>query len=251
MRDEEIRLGAELEETHWWFVGRRLILDALLGERALSGRLLDLGCGSGAMLRRLRARATCVGMDRSTLALRYGREQGLTALAQGDVGAPPFRSGAFQTILLCDVIEHVDDDLQVLREAARLAGAGARVVISVPAWQFLWSPHDETFGHKRRYTASELERQVRAAGLVPQRITYTHCFVFPIAALWRRLRRRRPAGSHDFVPLPRWIGALLVAIYRLEAALLRRIDLPFGVSVACIAARANAASSEETGAERP
>ena len=77
--------------------------------------------------------------------------------------APPFRAGAFSTIVLSDVIEHVDDDVGALRVAARLAAPGSRLVITVPAFQFLWSRHDETFEHRRRYSARQLLQVVRAA----------------------------------------------------------------------------------------
>lgn len=239
MRDEEIRLLERFETDHWWFVGKRMILDVLLGEPSSSGRLLDLGCGTGGFLRHLGGGLQCVGMDRSALALRVGREHGLGALVRGDLGAPPFRAGAFSTIVLSDVIEHVDDDVGALRVAARLAAPGSRLVITVPAFQFLWSRHDETFEHRRRYSARQLLQVVRAAGLVPERTTYTNFFAFPIAAVWRplsyRLRRGSAAAGHDFSVLPRWLNAVIIAVYRFEAALLKRMDLPVGVSVVCTA----------------
>jgi SAM-dependent methyltransferase len=239
MNDEEFRLLDQLEEDHWWFAGKRLLLAALLGELPVGERFLDLGCGTGGVLREWSKAARCVGVDRSRLALRICAERGFAALARADLTSIPFRDGLFDTIVVLDVIEHLENDLAFLRATSALCAEGGRLLISVPAFQALWSQHDETFGHFRRYSARQLERVVRDAGLVPERITYTNSAVFPVAAAWRLASRHlglgRLAPRHDFWPIPRWLNSLLLGIYRIEARALRRLDLPFGVSVACVA----------------
>lgn len=239
MNDREFRLLEEIEEDHWWFVGKRQLLRSLLADSHAGERVLDLGCGTGGILRDLMPHFRCVGMDRSELGLRICRDRGFGNLTRGDLREIPFRSSSFDTVLLMDVIEHLDDDEDLLRRAAELLDAGGRIVVSVPAFQWLWSQHDVTFQHRRRYTARSLECAVRRAGLVPERVTYTNFAVFPVAAVWRSLSRRtglaRIAPPHDFWPAPRWLSALLAVVYAFEGWLLRRLNLPVGVSVACIA----------------
>jgi hypothetical protein len=118
------------------------------------------------------------------------------------------------------------------------------MLVSVPAFSLLWSRHDETFEHRRRYTARSLESAMRAAGLELEHTTYTNFFVFPVAAVWRVLSYRLGLGRmgprHDFWPIPRFVNRLLVQLYALEARMLRRVRLPFGVSVACMGRRPGA-----------
>ncbi len=183
-------------------------------------------------------RCACVGIDQSRLALRISREKGVGALVRGQVTAPPFRPGSFDTIVLLDVLEHLDDDVALLCAAAEVCAPGGRLVISVPAFQALWSRHDETFQHRRRYSRRQLLTVVERAGLVPERTTYTNTLLFPVAAAWRLASARLDlAPRHDFFPVPAWFNALLVACYGLEAWWLRRADLPIGLSVVCIARR--------------
>lgn len=214
-----------------------MLFASLLEGRDRCGRLLDLGCGTGGILRHLGANGT--GFDRSELALQFCREKGFTRLVRGDLGAPAFRAGTFDTVLLLDVIEHLDDDVGFLRHASGLCAPGGRVVIAVPAFQFLWSKHDETFQHRRRYSRRQLRAVVDAAGLTPERTTYTNCLVFPAALIWRLLSYRlgfgRLAPRTDFWSLPRSLNMLLTQLYALEARLLKERNLPFGVSVVCIA----------------
>jgi SAM-dependent methyltransferase len=241
MHEEEFRLLDSIEDDHWWFVGKRRILEALLASDPATGRLLDLGCGTGGVLREIAPERPCVGLDRSALALRICRDKGFRELARGDLSALPFAPASFETVIALDVIEHLDDDVGFLRQAARLCAPGGRMIVAVPAFQLLWSQHDETFEHRRRYRARQLEEVVRAAGLQLERTTYTNFFVFPVAALWRVLSYRlglgRLAPRHDFWPLPRFVNALLVRLYTLEARLLRSLDLPVGVSLVCVARR--------------
>ena len=123
------------------------------------------------------------------------------------------------------------------------------MIITVPAFQLLWSQHDETFEHRRRYTARRLEEVVRAAGLEPEWISYSNFVVFPLAAVWRVLSYRlglgRFAPAHDFWALPRWLNQILIGCYKLEAWLLERARLPFGVSAVCIASRPKELSAIE------
>jgi SAM-dependent methyltransferase len=243
MNDAEFQLYEAFEDDQWWFVGKRRLVRALLADLPPGGRLLDLGCGMGGLLRELGDAASCYGADRSAYALQVCRAKGASRLARADLCAQPFRAGAFDTVLALDVIEHLDDDVGFLRDAATLLAPGGRFLIAVPALQLLWSRHDETFQHRRRYDAGQLTAAVRAAGLEPVRVTYLHALVFPVALAWRvascRLGLGRAAPKHDFWPLPRWLNALLGSAYRLEAAWVRRFGLPFGVSVACVARRAS------------
>lgn len=239
MNEEEFRLLDEIEEGHWWFVGKRLLLRALLRGEAADVRMLDLGCGTGGVLRDWMSQARCVGADRSELGLRICARRGFETLTRADLTRLPFRPGSFDLVLMLDVIEHVEDDVDLVRRAAELCVPGGRVVVLVPAFPMLWSQHDETFEHHRRYTAKGLRRTIEAAGLEPLRMTYTNTLLFPIAAIWRLLSHRvglgRFAPRHDFWPVPRWVNEALVRLYRLEAWWLERADLPVGVSIGCIA----------------
>lgn len=239
MNDDEFRLLDEIEDEQWWFVGKQLILRSLLERHVPQGRVLDLGCGTGGTLRHWMDRHPCFGSDRSDLALRICAEKGFDRLVQSDLARLPFAPGAFDTILALDVIEHLDDDVGFVASAGELLHPDGRLILAVPAFQMLWSQHDETFEHRRRYRASQLVDVVRRAGLVPERVTYTNTTVFPVAMVWRLLSRHaglgRVAPKHDFWPIPSWLNTLLTRVYELEARALRRVDLPFGLSVVCVA----------------
>jgi len=149
--------------------------------------------------------------------------------------------GSFDTVMALDVIEHLDDEVGFLRAASELCSPDGVLIIAVPAFQWMWSQHDETFQHRRRYSARQLRSTLEGAGLEVERLTYTNLFPFPLVALWRLVSHRLGAGrlapKHDFFRLPGPLNRLLIGLYALEAWLLGRFDLPFGVSVVGIARR--------------
>ena len=246
MNDQEFRLLDQIEADHWWFVGKRLILRAVLEAGVRGDRLLDLGCGTGGVLRDWMDESQCFGIDRNRLALEICARNGFKRLVCGNLTALPFRNESFDAVLLMDVIEHLEDDVAFLRTASELCAPGGRVVVAVPAYQMLWSQHDVTFEHQRRYSAKQLETVLHQSGLELERLTYTNTLLFPIAAVWRlvsyRLGLGRLAPKHDFWPIPRWLNRLLTGFYLLEARLLERFDLPFGLSILCVARRPGRAS---------
>jgi SAM-dependent methyltransferase len=246
MHIEEFREMQAIEEHHFWFAGKRLLLNMLL-ERAGGHpeRVLDIGCGTGGLLKTLAGRASVFGVDYEELALRFCRDKGLDAVVRGSGLELPFAAASFDVCVMFDVLEHVDDELALLRELRRVLPPGGAAIVSVPAFQALWSQHDETFQHRRRYRRRELVERMEAAGFEIDWCTYTNVVIFVPALVWRVLRRATglAAGMRtDFVMPPAPINRLLVETYRCEASLLKRLRAPFGVSVACVA-RVPAASS--------
>jgi SAM-dependent methyltransferase len=242
VNDAEFELLDRIEDDHWWFVGKRLLLRALADRHAPSGRLLDLGCGTGGVLRNLSGNRPCLGADRSRAGLLVCRKKGFDRLVCADLSRIPFAPGSFDTVMALDVIEHLDDEVGFLRAASELCSPDGVLIIAVPAFQWMWSQHDETFQHRRRYNARQLRSTLEGAGLEVERLTYTNLFPFPLVALWRLVSHRLGAGrlapKHDFFRLPGPLNRLLIGLYALEAWLLGRFDLPFGVSVVGIARRA-------------
>ncbi len=245
------------EQDYWWHVGKRAIVYSLLDKYLPPGdparrRALDLGCGTGQNLEGLARYARPVGHDSSAEALAFCRRRGHTRLVQATI--LPFAPNSFDIVTALDVIEHLDDDLAVLRDLYRVVRPGGLLVISVPAYQVLWTYWDQILGHRRRYTTARMRRVVRRAGWRVRRVSYSNAAILlPTVGmrLVKSLRHRKasvamPASDSaehmeaggpgtDFVPVPRWLNQAMIGYYRAESRLLREVDLPFGLSVVCVA----------------
>lgn len=237
-----------VESRHFWFTGtRRVILAAL--ERALGpalgrARLLDLGCGTGFTLTQLPRGARAIGLDSSPTALHLARRRASGAgLVRGSAYALPFASGAFDGALALDVLEHLDDDRGAARELARVLRPGGVAIVTVPAFQALWSKHDEALEHRRRYRLAEIESLVREAGLHIEHSTYYNFFLFPVVAASRLFDRARTAlglstarrAAADLAIPAAPINAALRAVLGSERAIAPRMRLPIGVSCLIVA----------------
>jgi len=230
-----------LEDTHWWFRSKRALVLALL--RRHGGRLrriLDVGCGTGGMLRALAAAGptapVAVGVDAAPLALTLARSRGAARLAAGAAEALPFRAEVFDACLCLDLLYHRDvgSEVRALRECHRVLRPGGLLVVTDSAFAWLRSAHDQAVHGARRYTKREMVAHATAAGFTPLRASYAYCLVFPVVAAVRLLRRRAHDGS-DVYALPAPLDAALRGVQAVERALLRLGPLPFGSSVVLVA----------------
>jgi SAM-dependent methyltransferase len=233
----------EIEERHWWFRSRRAVVRSLLTRAGVadSPRILDAGCGTGANLVEYRRLGEATGVDAFREAIEFCRERGLDDVHEAPVEELPFEPGSFDLLFATDVIEHLDDDVLALRELRRVAADGARLVLTVPAYQWLWSGHDVSVHHRRRYTAELLRERVEAAGWRPAVETYFFATALPAVALVRTVRRRfsNGDGKSDLSMPPAPVNRLLELPTLAEAkAIERGARLPAGVSVGmvCVAA---------------
>ena len=242
MQTEEYERMYRLEDSYWWFVGRHDLVLGFVGE-AFGERkdlmILDIGCGTGAMSKKLAPWGTVVSADFSPIALAFSRRRQLNLLCASDAMRLPFQDESFDLVVAMDILEHVRDDAAALSEIHRVLKRGGRVIATVPAYQALWSSHDVALMHFRRYAAREVRERFAGAGLRPQRLSYAMTFLYPAVWLARRLFWRdteRPRAS--LVEVPGWVNTALVRVLSAENALVRRLTLPFGVSVFCMAERA-------------
>jgi SAM-dependent methyltransferase len=244
MDDALERSTFDIEERHWWYRGRRAVLDAVLDGLALPAglRILDAGCGSGRNMVALARRGAVTGVELATASLRVARERDVGAVVPGSLDEPlPFGDGAFELAVALDVLEHVEDDGAALRELARVTAPGGRLLVTVPQYGWLWGEHDVLAHHHRRYTRALLLGRAGAAGLRRERVTAFNTALLPAIAavrLVQRARRRaQPASDLDRTPQGVANGAL-ERVMRAEAALIRRgRDLPAGVSLLAVLRR--------------
>jgi SAM-dependent methyltransferase len=239
----------ELESRHWWFVGRRRIireeversLRALVPPPSGTPSLLDVGCGTGAMLVELARFGRVQGTERESAATAYARKRGFAVVSVAGSPPLPFENGSFDLVTILDVLEHIDDDVAMVTEIRRLLRPGGRMVATVPAFPSLWGQQDEISHHKRRYVRSTLTESVERSGLRLERLTYFNTALFaPIATvrLLRRLRPHRGELSSDFEMTTSGItNEALGRVFSLEASWLASRNLPFGVSLMVVAER--------------
>ncbi len=243
------------EDKHAWFAGRtRAILkylDAELGPVTPGQvrKVLDMGIGAGNMAHHLAQYGQVFGIDYNPRPLAVAQQRGLP-VAQGGGAQLPFAGGVFDLVALLDTVEHIADELGVLQECARVLKPGGRLIVTVPAFMWLWSYNDVINAHERRYTAPELEQKLELCGLHVQRISYNNFFLFPAIAGIRLLRPYNPGlkSPHldadaevyqvDMEPIPEPANTILHGVGRLEAEILQRGRLPFGTSVIAVAAKA-------------
>ena len=246
MDSSEYEKMYQLEEANWWYSGRRgLVLSevARLHKRFpnKSMKILDAGCGTGINLKYLQTYGDAYGLDISEEALEFSRIRGLTPTICGSMDKLPLKSGFFDLVVALDVIEHIQDDISAINELNRVLRPGGYLIVTVPAFQFLWSNHDLAVHHKRRYTRSELSDLIRLGGFRIERATYWNFFLFlPVAAM--RLLKRATLSERnrqtDLAELPGPINRIMHGLLLVENRISGRFDLPFGVSIMCVCKKA-------------
>jgi SAM-dependent methyltransferase len=233
-----LAVQAALERDHWWYAGRRAVLRSLLPPIGEGFRILDAGCGPGGNRTILPEEAGPVALDPSPLALELTRRYPYRARLRGDLTRLPFPDACLDLVLALDVLEHLDDEMAGLREIRRVLRPGGRAVLAVPAFRSLWGLQDRLAHHRRRYRRPRLVAALREAGLEVERSTYFNTFL--MAPIWagRQLLRVIPhhLQSEAQIALPGLNGPLR-ALFASERFLLRVLDLPFGVSIFCLARR--------------
>lgn len=227
---EEKAIGGD-PSAHWYYIAKGRAIKSLLGEKPIE-TLLDVGAGSGVFSKMLtdegRARrAVCVDPNYEDEFIGRRRSDNIDYVRSVD-------QMEADTVLMIDVIEHVDDDAGLIRQYAERAAAGTRFLISAPAFQFLWSSHDEFLEHRRRYTLETLKQAAEAAGLRPVKQRYFFGLLFPAAAAVRMFEGKKPAAS-GLKPAPSWLNQSLVAACDLERAVFFPFNRLAGVTAFCLA----------------
>lgn len=231
----------ELEERHWWFRGRRAVIGALLSHVELPGsaRILDAGCGTGRNLTEYAALGEAEGVEPSQTAVEFCRARGFV-VHQAPLEQLPFEDGSFDLACASDVLEHISDDGAALRELRRVVGSDGSFLATVPAYTWMWSHHDDSHHHVRRYTRGRLLARVIANGWRPTFATYFNsALLAPIAAVRAVQRLRPPSEKTDYELTPAPLNAALEQPMRAEARLIaagRRLPAGLSVGVVCRAA---------------
>jgi SAM-dependent methyltransferase len=230
-------------DEHWWYRGRRRIIRAELDGLELppGARLLDAGSGSGQLLELLSEFGTPTGVDPDPDCIACAAGRGYEAVRAG-LPELPFADGTFAACTCLDVLEHLPDDRAALEELARVTEDGGLLLVTVPAYEALWSEHDEVNEHLRRYRARDLRRLAAGSGWAVERITYFNTLLLPPAAVVRLAHRfrRHPTGARtsELELTPPALNRALEVPLRLEAALLRAGGrLPAGLSLLAVLRR--------------
>ncbi|MBJ7347590.1 MAG: class I SAM-dependent methyltransferase [Thermoleophilaceae bacterium] len=229
-----------VENDHWWYRGRRLIVNTTIRRLGLPSmaQVLDAGCGSGRNMVELARLGTAFGAELDPASAEIATNRNVGEIVQCGVESMPFASEKFDLITCLDVIEHVKVDSEAFRELLRVAKPGGFLVVTVPAYQWLWSHHDVVNQHYRRYTHARLKTVALSEGWECVRTGYFNSIMLPLAAIVRlseRVRPKNPDHGLDLDLPPKMVNGLLELPLKVENFLIRLgIRLPAGVSVVAV-----------------
>jgi SAM-dependent methyltransferase len=235
---------ADFEEWYWWHRARQSIVTRLLARYVgeTPDGILDVGCGTGATTMAIANGGAVLGIDLGAEAVTSARARGLE-VAQMDATSIGARSESFGLVVALDVLEHLDDPMAAAREFRRALRPGGRLLVTVPAYQWLWSSHDVALGHRRRYTRHPLRTLLQGAGFEVDICSYVMSTALPPAALMRLLERIPGRRRHDeeaesgYVDVPGWLNAILSRLVALDGHLVGRLPIPAGLTVVALARR--------------
>ena len=236
MQQHTYAIMDRVEDSHWWFVGRRAILESFLRDiveklNAKDPKILDIGCGTGANLEMLAQFGSAEGVDVSDDALEFCRRKGLK-VQKGLAEMLPYAEETFDITTELDVVEHLDDDIAGLKEMHRVTKSGGHTLIFVPAFMWLWGVQDDISNHRIRYTRKQIVERLEKAGFSVERATYANfTFFAPILGgrTLMKLTGIRPESENN-VNISALNGAF-GKLFSAERHWLKRFDFPFGVSI--------------------
>lgn len=228
-----------LEETHWWHKAKRNLVSSFIKKYIGKNRvkILDVGCGTGKNVETFAKLGESWGLDSSREAILFCKKRGIKNLIKGSVENIPGKKEYFDFITALDVLEHVDDE-KALIEIKRVMKKSGILIVNVPAFSILWSKWDEVLHHKRRYTKTQLNKVIAAAGFKTLKITYIYSFLFIPVLLIRTLKKLvfKDYYPSDFKlsnPLINNVMGILCSIERMIIFIDKTI--PFGTSLLLVA----------------
>ena len=242
MQEHTYAIMNRVEDSHWWFVGRRAILESFLerisNELRITNnelRFLDVGCGTGANLEMLANFGEAEGVDVSNDALEFCRSKGLDA-HKGLAEELPFEDESFDIVTALDVIEHLDDDVAGLREMHRVLRKGGKSLVFVPAFMWLWGVQDDISNHRIRYTKKQIVERLEKAGFEVERATYANITFFAPILAGRTLMKFtgiKPESENNINVSA--LNGLFGKLFSAERFWLSKFGFPFGVSIVIVA----------------
>lgn len=242
MQQHTYAIMNRVEDEHWWFVGRRLILEEFLrsldpNSQIPNPKFLDVGCGTGANLEMLSQFGTAEGVDVSDDALEFCRRKGLN-VHKGLAEELPFPDETFDVVTALDVVEHLDDDVAGLKEMFRVLKKGGKTLVFVPAFMWLWGVQDDVSNHRIRYSRKQIVERLQEAGFTIERATYANwTFFAPILAgrTLMRITGIKPESENNVNVSA--LNGLFGKLFGAERFWLRHYDFPFGVSIVITASK--------------
>jgi SAM-dependent methyltransferase len=244
MQQHTYAIMDRVEDSHWWFVGRRAILETFLRgiiqnpkSKIQNAKILDVGCGTGANLEMLSQFGEAEGVDVSDDALEFCRRKGLT-VQKGLAESLPYSDETFDVTTALDVVEHLDDDIAGLKEMFRVTKSGGHSLIFVPAFMWLWGVQDDISNHRIRYTKQQIVERLERAGYKVERATYANwTFFAPILGgrTLMRLTGIKPESENNVNVSA--LNGIFGKLFSAERFWLKNFNFPFGVSIVVVARR--------------
>ncbi len=242
MQQHTYAIMNRVEDSHWWYVGRRLILESFLEQIVQkirnpqsAIRILDVGCGTGGNLEMLAKFGAAEGVDVSDDALEFCKRKGLKA-HKGLAESLPFDDESFDVVTALDVVEHLDDDVAGLNEMYRVLRRGGKTLIFVPAFMWLWGVQDDVSNHRIRYTKKQITERLQQAGFEIERATYANISFFaPILAgrTLMKLTGIKPESENNVNVSA--LNGVFGKLFGAERFFLKNFNFPFGVSIVIVA----------------
>ncbi len=232
----------EMENTHWWFISRNRLIRHLIESRNRSfPMILDAGSGTGVNLRSYGELGRAFGIDISHQAIEFCRKRNLKNLIRGPLEQIGFKKKTFDLITCLDVLEHTVDPLRTLAELKRVLKDDGIMIVTVPAFKFLWSQHDEALSHLRRYTKDDLQLELQEAGMKIEKIGYfffaSFFIVTPVRIARKFLSRNIVSKSDTTTMPPRLLNEFLKKLFSLEIKIIDYFDLPFGTTLYAVVSK--------------
>lgn len=226
------------EENHWWHIAKRRIVEEYIKNLVKDKKqvkILDVGCGTGKNMELLSHYGTVYGVDISAKALSYCKKRGLTNLKKADITKLPFQNNFFDIIIALDILEHVDDH-KAVKELQRVTKKDGTIILTVPAYQWLWSQWDEVLYHKRRYTTQAVRNLFSSRTYTVKHSTYLYSFLVLPAFVIRIIKSRfsKKTYTSDFQITNAVLNNFFLFLTQIERTIIRFAAIPFGTSIFCV-----------------
>lgn len=236
MRKDLYRQMYYQESYYWWHQAKRALVKKYLPKKKL--KIIDIGCGTGKLLEELSQTSEAWGIDTNKDAILFCQKRGLKKVIHANFPNTQKIHKKFDVAICLDVAEHIKNDSQLIESIKNLLKKDGILILTVPANKWLYSYWDKILGHKRRYSKQELKSLIITSGFTITKLSFLYSFLMPAVVIFRVIKsilfkNRKP--SSDFIDMPKIFHHILLSISRGEQTLLNYFDIPFGLSLVCIA----------------